>query len=439
MSKSATLLDQKPEASNSRTAPGPEAHSSAAPSGERLVFWVAGGLMGLNVLVDSFAVVRPGAERSDHILAAIIPLILLAAAVWRYPRMRPGLRACVAFLFGALALIWGGLAGAATVQEGLSVGLMIGLLLIPAGIALIALGAQLLWRSRRRDGLHYVRPVLYVIAGVLVAYWVLLPLGMAAYATHRPRVWVAAAEEMPDYKEVTLTTGDGLELRAWYIPSENGAAVVTFPRETTVPHAVMLAKAGYGVLMVDMRGYGDSEGDPNAFGWGSRQDIDAAVAYLGSRPEVEPRRIGGLGLSVGGEQMIEAAATNDALAAVVSEGAGERSVAESLIRGPKGWLAVPAMVVQTAAVAVLSGDAPPASLRDLAVDISPRPVFFIHAENGGGGEELNPDYFQAAGEPKEIWQVEDSGHISGITTQPEEYEQRVVDFFDRWLLGGYRD
>ena len=49
-------------------------------------------------------------------------------------------------------------------------------------------------------------------------------------------------------------------------------------------------------------------------------------------------------------------------------------------------------------------------------------------------EELNRDYFQAAGEPKELWQVEDSGHISGITAQPNEYEQRVIGFFDRWLL-----
>jgi uncharacterized protein len=434
MTKPAAHLDQGPEASGDRTVSPHEARSTAAGVGERLVFGVTGGLMGLNVLVDSFVAVRPGAERSDHILAAVIPLVLLAAALWLHPRMRPGLRACLALLFGALALVWGGLAGAATVQEGLSVGLMTGLLLIPAGIALLAMAVQLLWRSRKHGRLRYVRPALYLIAGLLVAYWVVLPLGIAAYATHRPRVWVAASEEMPDYREVTLTTRDGLELRAWYIPSENGAAVVTYPRETTVPHAVMLAEAGYGVLMVDMRGYGDSEGDPNAFGWGSGDDIDAAVAYLGSLPEIEPGRIGGLGLSVGGEQMIEAAATNDALAAVVSEGAGERSVAESLMRGPKGWPAVPAMAVQTAAVAVLSGDRPPASLGDLATRISPRPVFFIYAEHVGGGEELNPEYFRAAGQPKELWQVEDSGHISGIAAQPEEYEQRVIGFFDRWLL-----
>jgi fermentation-respiration switch protein FrsA (DUF1100 family) len=233
---------------------------------------------------------------------------------------------------------------------------------------------------------------------------------------------------------VRLRTADGVELYAWYIPSKNGAAVITFPRETTLPHAAMLARHGYGVLLLDMRGYGLSGGDPNAFGWGSSRDIDSAVAYLSTRPDVRGGGVGGLGLSVGGEQMIEAAAGNRGLGAVVSEGAGERSVRESLIRGPRGYLAVPAMAVQTAALGVLTGKAAPSSLEDLAAEISPRPLFLIYAGDGGGGEELNPDYYAAAGGPKEIWMVEGSAHIDGLATAPEEYERRVTGFFDAALL-----
>ena len=101
----------------------------------------------------------------------------------------------------------------------------------------------------------------------------------------------------------------------------------------------MLARHGYGVLLVDMRGYDGSEGDPNAFGWGATNDIDAAVAWLRRRADVDPGRIGGIGFSVGGEQMLEAAAGNARLRAVVSEGAGERSVRESvefLVRRGRG-------------------------------------------------------------------------------------------------------
>ena len=39
----------------------------------------------------------------------------------------------------------------------------------------------------------------------------------------------------------------------------------------------MLRRHGYGVLLVDMRGYDGSDGSPNVFGWGATADIDAAV------------------------------------------------------------------------------------------------------------------------------------------------------------------
>ena len=39
--------------------------------------------------------------------------------------------------------------------------------------------------------------------------------------------------------------------------------------------------------------------------------------------------------------MLQAAASNTGLRAVVSEGAGARSVREDLLRGPQGWLALP--------------------------------------------------------------------------------------------------
>ena len=99
--------------------------------------------------------------------------------------------------------------------------------------------------------------------------------------------------------------------------------------------------------------------------------------------------------SVGGEMMLQAAATNTGLRAVVSEGAGVRSVREHLLRGPRGWFSFPEAAVQTAAVAVLSQTAPPASLADLVPRIAPRPLFLIYAGQGGGGE-LNPDYYDAA-------------------------------------------
>jgi len=73
-----------------------------------------------------------------------------------------------------------------------------------------------------------------------------------------------------------------------------------------------------------------SEGDYNAFGWSGEPDLRAALAFLRRRPDVDPARIGGLGLSVGGELLLQTAAHTRALRAVVSEGAGQRSLAEHL-------------------------------------------------------------------------------------------------------------
>jgi hypothetical protein len=53
-----------------------------------------------------------------------------------------------------------------------------------------------------------------------------------------------------------------------------------------------------------------------------------------------------------------------------------------------------------------------------------------------GGEELNPAYYAAAGEPKWLWEITVAGHTDGIAALPEEYERRVVEFLDGALLDG---
>ena len=133
------------------------------------------------------------------------------------------------------------------------------------------------------------------------------------------------------YEDVAFTTSDGLRLEGWYVPTKNGATVVAIPgRKGPQKAAKMLAQHGYGVLLFDRRGEGESEGDPNGFGWAAPRDVEAAIAFLRSRPEVDESRIGGLGLSVGGEVLLQAAAEVDGLQAVVSEGAGIRSVREAV-------------------------------------------------------------------------------------------------------------
>jgi predicted acyl esterase len=239
-----------------------------------------------------------------------------------------------------------------------------------------------------------------------------------------------------DFSEVSFKTSDGLELRGWYLPSRNGAAVIAFAGRThTQDAARFLHAAGYGVLIYDRRGEAASQGDPNVFGWDRATDVEAGVTFLKQQPDVDPERIGGIGFSVGGEMLLEAAATGDDLKAVVCEGAGIRSVKESWeLNGPERWPALPLWAATTAGVALFSYSTPPASLKDLVPRISPRPILFIYAEQGQGGEQLTPEYYDAAREPKQLWRTAGS-HVGGYNADPEEYARRVTTFFDQALLG----
>jgi hypothetical protein len=88
--------------------------------------------------------------------------------------------------------------------------------------------------------------------------------------------------------------------------------------------------------------------------------------------------------------------------------------------------------VRDLANSVFQDRLPPRNLIDLVPTIAPRPVFLIHAGEDDAGHR-NPDYFRAAQEPKQIWEAE-GGHTDGLDEQPQEYERRVVAFFDRALL-----
>jgi hypothetical protein len=315
-----------------------------------------------------------------------------------------------------------------------------GLLAIPAGIALLVDGVATLWRTRRTDdrrAWRYGRRALLGVATLLATMTVVLPVALGYITTHTARSVVPANHLGVAYEDVSFETGDGLELHGWYIPSRNGAAVIAFPgRNGPQKPARMLARHGYGVLLFDRRGEGESDGEPNAWGWGGDEDIKAAIRYLQSRPDVEPGRIGGIGLSVGGELMLETAAETDDLAAVVSEGAGARMFSEEMredLAPAEKALMAPSMWVKQASIAVFSNQSPPTDLRDLVGRIAPRPLLLIAAPKLGVGEELNRGYLRAAGDTASLWEIPEAHHVGGLAARPAEYERRVVGFFDEAL------
>ena len=294
----------------------------------------AASIVALHVADDAFLQPEPGTSAVDHLPGGLVQLAALGVAAVAYRRGRAGLQATIALVVGLFALVIGAAsAGYETITVGPSGDDFTGLLVLPAGLALD--------RRRDRDALAVTqteRPPRLALhpQGVDLrrrdsrGVRTVAPLGFSYIITHVMRQTVPAANLGAAHENVSFRTSDGLSSRAG-TSLQNGAAVIAFPgRSGSQAHARMLAGHGYGVLLFDRRGEGKSEGDSNLLGWGADKDILAAVEFLKARPDVDPARIGGIGLSVGGELMLQAAAETDELAAVVSEGAGTRQFSEQM-------------------------------------------------------------------------------------------------------------
>jgi fermentation-respiration switch protein FrsA (DUF1100 family) len=398
---------------------------------------LATGVVALQVVDDNFLQPNPGMSAGDHLVGGSIQLALLVAGAAAYGRVRAGARGAIALLLGFFGLLVS-TEGVYYASEGeLSGDDYTGLLAIPAGFTLIAVGAVALWRSRKGGGLarRWLRRAVLTLACVVAVPFGLFPLAQAYVVTHAARAYVPEPQLGVAFEDVSFRTSDGLHLQGWYVPSKNGAAVVSFPgRAGSQKPARILARHGYGVLLFDRRGEGQSEGDPNQFGWRGTRDLAAAAAFLRSRPDVDADRIGGVGLSVGGEVLLQAAAETDDFKAVVSEGAGIRSVREAVhLPGAQRIVASEIFALSTLGTAAFTSDLPPPSLIDLSARVT-EPLLVIHADPGAGGETLSREYYAAAKGPKELWQAP-GGHIGAIEADPEAYERRIVDFFDQNLLG----
>jgi uncharacterized protein len=408
---------------------------------ETLVFAAAAAVCVLHALDDAFFNRQAGVPWDQHALAAAISVVVAVAGVAAFPFVRPGIRAAVSLIFGVLALTNGLLHVVHITKDGPARSDVTGVLAAAAGIVLIGLALWIPWRHRGEGAStarrRWINRVVAVVVGALVVYVGLYPTAIALVPTHKYR------EPIPEapggYESVEFDASDGLRLSGWYAPSENGAAVVlvhggggdrTGPRD----HAELLRRHGYGVLLYDSRGRGESEGTPNAWGWGWEKDVQGALAFLADRDDVEDGRIGGLGLSTGADVLIHVAPDHRELKAVVSDGATAASFADQTAvfgfdaSAPYFWTLL-------TAGRVFSGASPGPPLEESVPRISPTPLLLIAAGGFPTEIDFNRHYAEVAREPFDYWELPDVGHTAAVRERADEYEQRVVGFFDD-ALGG---
>ncbi len=398
--------------------------------GDGRVFAVAAGVVALHLIVD-------GALADGALRRALEPATALVAApalVMLYARGRRVVRAALAAVLGLAAVACGvGVYAPRIVIAGTrGTAAFTGLGAALAGLVLTALALRVALRGRRLSVRLLAIPALFV-----VLQWLLVPALNAGVATNAPRTPVASADTLglAGARDVTFAAHDGVRLRGWYVPGSNGAAVIVLhgshgDRGDTLAHLRLLARRGYAVLAYDARGHGESDGVTNALGWDSDDDVSGAVAFLRRQTGVDPGRIAALGLSLGGEVALRAAADGVPLAAVVADGAGASTLGDGrlLDRRVTTPLYVSSTWLTMRGVETLTGEREPPPLASVVGRIRV-PVLLV-ASNRSGELELDRIYRARIGTGASLWYVGDAPHTRALAAHPAAYAARVDGFLD---------
>lgn len=234
------------------------------------------------------------------------------------------------------------------------------------------------------------------------------------------------------------------QLAAWFLPARNDCTLICchgindnrgqWLRQVSDLHR----RSGYGALLFDFAGHGDSDGNQVTYGAREALDVAAVLDYLRARDDVDATRIAILGYSLGAiTATLAAAALPDLRCLVIESGFADlqRDIG-MLFRRYTGLPAFPFanLIVffgQFLANVRLSEIRPARVIGRL----SPRPCLIISdladeiANEPYDGEHL----YASAGEPKRLWQLPGVGHVRAYDAAPAEWIERVGAFLDEYL------
>jgi fermentation-respiration switch protein FrsA (DUF1100 family) len=198
-----------------------------------------------------------------------------------------------------------------------------------------------------------------------------------------------------------------------------------------------LRGAGFHVFTFDLRAHGDSGGHTTSFGAHEARDVEAALEYLKSRPDV--KKIGVLAFSMGGSALLHAVGENGLPGAQAFIIDSTFAAFEPLAREQMAFLPEFAARPLMALISFYTRLEIGVWLREIAPQnfigkIAPRPLLLIHGMND---TLISPEHaktnFAAAREPKQLWMVPGANHVQGWAVENAEYEKRVVNFLDAAL------
>jgi pimeloyl-ACP methyl ester carboxylesterase len=258
----------------------------------------------------------------------------------------------------------------------------------------------------------------------------------AQYADFRPSRDTFPAPA-PPFAALTLALAGGTIVKGWTLPSENGAALVFVhgspgDRRSLLDTARALHGAGYGAVLLDVPGHGESTGRAT---WDSEalDAVRAAVDVAANGPQV--RHVAIVGYSMGSSIAARVAVADARVRAVVLL-APFTDLAEQLRYQYRHR--VPGMS-EVAVLATRFAGVPVAQMRSLEAvqGLGGKPLMIIAGElDRAIPLSMSGALFAAAGEPKVLWVVRGAGHADARQVAgPAEFDGRIRDFLDASLLG----
>jgi esterase/lipase len=248
--------------------------------------------------------------------------------------------------------------------------------------------------------------------------------------------------DVEDYESIRLQTEDNMNLEGYYLPSQNGAALIVLHGYKAylyeVAHiASLLQKHGYGVILPVFRAHGKSDGELITFGKHEVKDVQAAYDYLLTREDVNPEKIGLIGNSMGGSIGLLYAASNPHIKAIVTQGAygSLRDTADDALVKFTRLQGFP----YTKMIRYFIENSIDVDIEELApihviTDIAPRPIYFLIS---GADTFVDPKgslaLHDAAKEPKQLWVSPTLEHVEFNLRRANDFEERVTAFFNEHL------
>jgi fermentation-respiration switch protein FrsA (DUF1100 family) len=256
------------------------------------------------------------------------------------------------------------------------------------------------------------------------------------------------------YEDLRIPSrGDGLEIAAWYIPSETNEYVIILVHgrddsrmfapytmgedahaDGYLPFAKVLHDAGYSVMMIDLRGHGQSADSRYYFGLKEYQDVLGAVDWLEGRG-FQPGKIGIQSYSLGSVSAIYATAKEPDIGAlwIDSSYTDLKSLMDEL------WVQVsglPQIFLPSTRlmISVLYGwDIADSRPIDEIGKIAPRPIFMAHCQQDDFIPISHMEQLIPAANPVGTWVIQGCKHAFGYNVAAKEYNQKAIAFFDEFL------